>query len=86
MITINKKTVHLLENGEITIKDVAQDLLEKYPITEIATALAELLTTKQETVYVEQPKITVTQQEYEQITGMFRVRGTSNRGRKAKTE
>lgn len=86
MITINKKTVHLLENGEITIKDVAQDLLEKYPITEIATALAELLTTPKETVGVEQTKITVTQQEYEQITGMFRVRGTSNRGRKPKAE
>ena len=73
------KELKAIKAGKLTV----DELLEIYPVKTLVNDLLEMVLAKP-VVVAEQPKITVTQQEYEQITGLFRVRGTSNRGRKAK--
>ena len=73
------KELKAIKEGKLTV----DELLEIYPVKTLVNDLLEMVLAKP-VVVTEQPKITVTQQEYEQITGLFRVRGTSNRGRKAK--
>ena len=88
MVQIKNKTISDYNRGEITLNDVAQQLLDKYPITELAKALAEILLMKNEDVVVSKPsKIAVTEGELQQIVDLFRVKQTgTGRGRKPKTD
>lgn len=80
MVTIKNKTISDYNRGEITLKDVAQQLLDKFPITEIAEALAELLLAPNPEKV---SKITVSEEELNQIVNLFRIRQTgTGRGRK----
>lgn len=66
------------------LKLSVDELLEKYPVKNLISDLLEMVNTKVDSVVVEQPKIAVSKEEFEQIAGMFRIKGTSNRGRKPK--
>lgn len=87
MVQIKNKTIAQYNKGEITLNDVAQQLLDKYPITELAKALAEILLMKDEDVVVSKPsKIAVTAEEMEVIQNLFRVKQVgTGRGRKPKS-
>lgn len=68
------------------LKLSVDELLEKYPVKNLISDLLEIANSKETVVAEPQSKITVTTQEYEQITGLFRIKGSSNRGRKAKAQ
>ena len=86
---IKAKEVQAIEAGNIT----AVDLLNKYPATELVNDLMEIIQNKKEFQDLVRPNpkpIAVSEEEFERIKGMFRVKGfdlqgnASNRGRKAK--
>ena len=92
MIQIPKQLLKQLQEGENIQKELETHLLTNYPITEIIQAFAELLITTEQTIN-RQP-IVVTQEEYDTITSLFKIRGIKNvngvleqetRGRKPKT-
>lgn len=85
MITIRQSLLAQVRNGEATLDELANYLLDSYPVKQIALSLAELL--------VDTPDIspiTVTEQEMNKIKAMFKVRGLredgteERRGRKRK--
>lgn len=87
MVQIKNKTIADYNRGEITLKEVAQQLMEKYPITEIAEALAELLLMGNKPESSQPKQIAVTAEEMEVITNLFRVKLTgTGRGRKPKNQ
>lgn len=86
-IKLNKEKIEAFNKGEIT----ALQLLEKYSINDIAEALAKLLVPKEAPKTVaaitKTPKIAVSEEEFERIKEMFRVKLTgTGRGRKPKSE
>ena len=85
MVQIKNKTISDYKRGEITLNDVAQQLLAKYPVIELAEALAELLMEGNKPA--SQPsKIAVTAEEMEAIQNLFRVKQVgTGRGRKPKS-
>ena len=87
MVQVKNKTIAQYNKGEITISDVAQELLKKYPITEIAEALAELLLEGNKPTSSLPKQIAVTAEEMEIIQNLFRVKLTgTGRGRKKKEQ
>lgn len=83
MITIKNKTIGEFNRGEITLKQIGQELLDKYPVTEIAETLAEILVNPN--IEMDVPRIAVTQEELDRLVGMFRVKQVgTGRGRKPK--
>jgi len=87
MVQLTKKQYDDVLNGEKTVKDIANELLSTYTVTELAVTLAELL--------IERPastRITVTQDEFNLLTGLFRIKGVKpdgsqeTRGRKRKED
>ena len=44
MIQLTRKQRGAFVSGEMNVKDLAQEFLQSYPITEIAESLAEVLT------------------------------------------
>ena len=87
MVQLKNKTIADYNRGEITLKEVAQQLLEKFPIMEIAEALAELLIDGNKPASSQPKQIAVTAEEMEVITNLFRVKLTgTGRGRKPKKQ
>lgn len=90
MIQLTKKQRGAFLSGEVNTKDLAQEFLQSYPITEIAESLAELLTAP--TAYAEPKPIVLSDEDYNRLMGMFRQRGVAldgspiTRGRKKKGE
>lgn len=85
MINIRQSAIMQVRNGEATVEELANYLLDNYTVKQIALSLAELL--------VDTPDIspiTVTEQEMNKIKAMFKVRGRredgteERRGRKRK--
>lgn len=85
MINIPIKNVQAVRNGEATVNDLADLLLDTYPSKQIALALAELL--------VDAPDftpITLSQEDYQKLFSYFKQRGVKTdgsverRGRKRK--
>ena len=72
MIQIDPKLLKAIKEGNTTQKDLINHL-SNYPLNEILTAFAELIILSEE--YVNQPKIAVSQEEYNQIMSIFRVKG-----------
>lgn len=72
------------------LKLTVDELLEKYPVKNLISDLLEMVNTKVDAVVVEQPKIAVSKEEFEQICSIFRIKGfdvngnPSKRGRKPK--
>lgn len=84
MIKITNKEIKGLQDGTLNQNDFANSLIEKYTVKEISLAFAELLGMKD--MPVANNKISVTKEELDAIVGLFREKGTSNRGRKKKVE
>lgn len=82
MIRISQKEIKGLQDGTLNQNDFANSLIEKYTVKEIALAFAELLGMKD--MPVANNKISVTDDELKAITDMFRIKGSSPRGRKPK--
>ena len=82
MIKITNKEVKGLKDGTIKQSDFAQKLAETYPSIELAQAFTELLVMKD--APVASNKISVSDDELKSIVDMFRVKGSSTRGRKRK--
>ena len=72
------KELKAIKEGKLTV----DELLEIYPVKVLVNDLIEMVLAKPAPVVAEQPKITVTTQEWEQISNLFRIKGSSNRGRK----
>lgn len=85
MIKITNKEVKGLKDGTINQVEYAKKLAESYPSIELAQAFVELLGMKDAPV-VASNKISVSADELSAITDLFRVKGTSNRGRKPKAK
>ena len=84
MIKITNKEVKGLKDRTINQVEFAKKLAETYPSIELAQAFVELLVMKD--VPVATNKISVTKDELDAIVGLFREKGSSPRGRKAKTK
>ena len=83
MIKVTSKTIKALQSGELKKADHAQELVNTYPASELAAAFVELLAMKDAPI-VASNKISVSADELSAITDLFRVKGSSNRGRKRK--
>lgn len=85
MITIRQSLIAQVRNGEATVEELANYLLDTYPVKQIALALAEL--------FVDTPDvspITLNSEDYQKLFMFFKQRGTKldgtqeTRGRKRK--
>lgn len=85
MIRITQKEIKGLKDGTINQVEYAKKLAESYPSIELAQAFVELLGMKDAPV-VASNKISVSADELSAITDLFRVKGSSNRGRKPKAK
>lgn len=92
MIQLPKNLLRDIKDGISTEKELINHL-QTYPLNEILKAFAELLITSE--VYINQPQISVSEEEYRRITSLFRVKGQrmldgviaeETRGRKPKIQ
>lgn len=73
MIVIPKALMKSVMDGETPQSELEQHILSNYPITDIIKGYAELLIMSEE--YVNKPQITVSQEEFDAITSLFKIRG-----------
>lgn len=73
MINVPAKLLKEVQDGLKTQKDIETYLLEKHTVSEIITAFSELLIISDD--LVNKPQIAVTEDEYKQITSLFRIKG-----------
>lgn len=73
MITPPKTLIKAVLDGNQPIADIEQYLLSNYTIGEIISSFAELLVGMDE--HLNRPKISVSQEEYNLITSLFKIRG-----------
>lgn len=92
MIKLPKDLLRAISEGIEPISTLEQYLVSNYSIKEILEAFAELIITAENTV--NKPQITVTQEEFDAITSLFKIKGVrtingvavaEKRGRKKKT-
>ena len=92
MIQLPKALIKAISEGIEPISTLEQYLVSNYSIKEILEAFAELIITAENTV--NKPQITVTQEEFDAITSLFKIKGVrtingvavaEKRGRKKKT-
>lgn len=92
MIQLPKTLIKAISEGIEPISTLEQYLVSNYSIKEILEAFAELIITAENTV--NKPQITVTQEEFDVITSLFKIKGVrtingvavaEKRGRKKKT-
>lgn len=69
---IPKSLVKAIQNGQATLDDLIKHL-SCQPMNEILTAYAELIVLSED--YMNKPQIAVSQEEYNQITSLFRIKG-----------
>jgi hypothetical protein len=84
MIKVTSKEIKGLKDGTLNQVEYAKKLAETYPSIELAQAFVELLGMKDAPVALN--KISVSDDELKSIVDMFRVKGSSPRGRKKKVE
>lgn len=82
MIKVTNKEIKGLKDGTLNQVEYAKKLAETYPSIELAQAFVELLGMKDAPVALN--KISVSDDELKSIVDMFRVKGSSPRGRKKK--
>ena len=82
MIKVTNKEIKGIKDGTLNQVEFAKKLAETYPSIELAQAFVELLAMKDAPVAVN--KISVSEEELQSIVELFRVKGTSTRGRKRK--
>lgn len=69
---IPKSLVKAIQNGQAPLEDLIKHL-SCQPMNEILTAYAELILLSED--YINKPQIAVTEDEYKQITSLFRIKG-----------
>ena len=69
---IPKSLVKAIQNGQATLDDLIKHL-SCQPMNEILTAYAELIVLSED--YINRPQIAVSQEEYNQIISLFRIKG-----------
>ena len=79
MLLLTKEFQKSMRDGTADVTELADYLVRNNSAYELATSLAELMITTESYTPV---KITVSQEELNQIVGMFRVRGTTESGGK----
>ena len=84
MIKVTAKEISGLKNGEISTSEFAEKMVKNYSAYEIALALSEFISMND--VVSKPTKIAVTSDELNAIVALFRVKGTSTRGRKPKNK
>lgn len=91
MIQIDPKLLKSIKEGNATQKDLINHL-STYPLNEILTAFAELIILSED--FLSPKPISVTQEEYNRIIGLFKIKGLRSldgmmveerRGRKPRT-
>lgn len=91
MIQIDPKLLKSIKEGNATQKDLINHL-SNYPLNEILTAFAELIILSED--FLSPKPISVSQEEYDRIMGLFRIKGLRSldgmmveerRGRKPRT-
>lgn len=91
MIQIDPKLLKAIKEGNATQKDLINHL-SNYPLNEILTAFAELIILSED--FLSPKPISVTQEEYNRIIGLFKIKGMRSldgvmveetRGRRPKT-
>jgi hypothetical protein len=92
MIKLPKDLLRAISEGMEPISTLEQYLVSNYSIKEILEAFAELIVVAENTA--NKPQITVTQEEFDAITSLFKIKGVrtingvavaEKRGRKKKT-
>ena len=73
MITPPKALIKAVLDGNQPITDIEQYLLSNHTIGEILRGYSELLLETDE--YLNRPKISISQEEYNLITSLFKIRG-----------
>ena len=83
MFLLDKALCSAVKSGQIDRRELVQDLLRQNSVFDLAERLADY------TITYDEPKpITVSQEEYDRITGLFKIRGyrvdgsVENRGKK----
>ena len=79
MLLLSKEFQKSMKDGTVDITELADYLVKNNSAYELATSLAELMTTAESYMPT---KIIVSQEEYNQIIGMFRIRGITETGEK----
>ena len=85
MFLVDKALVSAVKSGQFTKRELVQDLLRQNTIMEMAERLADYIINEDES-----SPIVVSQQEFDKITSLFRIRGMrvdgtyENRGKKIK--
>lgn len=91
MIQIDPKLLKAIKEGNATQKDLINHL-SNYPLNEILAAFAELIILSED--FLSPKPISVSQEEYNRIMGLFRIKGLRSldgmmveerRGRKPRT-
>ena len=72
MIQLPKQLLKQIQEGDNPQKELEQHLLS-YPITDIVKEFAELLITTE--TYINRQPITVSEEEFEQIISLFKIKG-----------
>lgn len=72
-LIIPKALIKAISEGTQPISDLEQYLLSNHSIKEILGAFAELIMTAENAI--NKPQITVTQEEYDTITSLFKIKG-----------
>jgi hypothetical protein len=73
MIKLPKDLLRAISEGMEPISTLEQYLVSNYSIKEILEAFAELIVVAENTA--NKPQITVTQEEYNTITSLFKIKG-----------
>ena len=90
MIMLSKEANRLVNTKSISHEDLTKYLYESYTVVDLASSLAEFILKSKETT----PQISVTQEELDRITSLFKVKGVrcvegnyikETRGRRPKT-
>lgn len=93
MINIPNKLLKCIKDGEVSLSELENYLLSNHSISEIIRGYAELIMVAE--CVVNKPQITVTQEEFDAITSLFKIKGIrtvdgvvieETRGRKKKIE
>lgn len=85
MIVVPSKIMGRVWSGDMSLADLSDYLMENYSVKDICMCLAEILADRPDN-----SPITVTEQEFEKIKALFKIRGTKvgggveTRGRKRK--
>ena len=75
MIVVPSKVMGKVWSGDMSLADLSDYLMVNYSVKDICMCLAEILADRPDN-----SPITVTEQEFEKIKGLFKIRGLKSNG------